>query len=39
MLERRYETTNDEELLMVAALGLACGMHMHLLREMGEEER
>jgi hypothetical protein len=39
MLERRFDTTNDEELLMVASLGLACGMHMHLLREMGEEER
>ena len=39
MLKKRCETTNGEDLLMVAALDLACGMHMYLLLEMGEEER
>jgi hypothetical protein len=39
MLERRYETSNDEDLLRIAALSLACEMHLHLLREMDEEER
>ena len=33
---------DDQEmkaLLMVAMLSLACGVHMHLLQQMGEEQR